>query len=104
MRAGGNAYLQRALADAGVPTDTPIAQKYNSNVASAYRTRITALAKKGLDGSFAPGTDESADASAGGNAVAGAATAARTADSELVTSADKTHCADEDDDWDTWDE
>ncbi|KAJ8425156.1 hypothetical protein Cgig2_009954 [Carnegiea gigantea] len=45
MEAGGNDKLNAFLAQYGVPKETDIVAKYNSNAASIYRDRISALAE-----------------------------------------------------------
>jgi ADP-ribosylation factor GTPase-activating protein 1 len=45
MEAGGNRNLNSFLAQYGIPKETDIVSKYNSNAASIYRDRIQALAE-----------------------------------------------------------
>lgn len=45
MEAGGNERLNNFLAQYGIPKETDIVAKYNSNAASVYRDRIQALAE-----------------------------------------------------------
>ncbi|CAH2064211.1 unnamed protein product [Thlaspi arvense] len=45
MEAGGNERLNKFLAQYGIPKETDIIPKYNSNAASVYRDRIQALAE-----------------------------------------------------------
>ncbi|KAI4300133.1 hypothetical protein L6164_033544 [Bauhinia variegata] len=45
MEAGGNEQLNAFLAQYGIPKETDIVTKYNSNAASVYRDRIQALAE-----------------------------------------------------------
>ncbi|KAA8518875.1 hypothetical protein F0562_016351 [Nyssa sinensis] len=45
MEAGGNEQLNRFLAQYGIPKETDIVTKYNTNAASVYRDRIQALAE-----------------------------------------------------------
>lgn len=45
MESGGNDQLNQFLARYGVPKETDIVAKYNTNAASVYRERIQALAE-----------------------------------------------------------
>uniref|UniRef100_A0A1J3DGH8 Putative ADP-ribosylation factor GTPase-activating protein AGD6 n=1 Tax=Noccaea caerulescens TaxID=107243 RepID=A0A1J3DGH8_NOCCA len=45
MEAGGNERLNKFLAQYGIPKETDIISKYNSNAATVYRDRIQALAE-----------------------------------------------------------
>lgn len=45
MEAGGNEQLNKFLAQYGIPKETDIVTKYNTNAASIYRDRIQALAE-----------------------------------------------------------
>ena len=64
MRAGGNGNLKIAFAEAGVPADASLKERYESNVGAAYRERVALLTKHGLSGDFAQAAAPEAEAGA----------------------------------------
>ncbi|CAA6656825.1 unnamed protein product [Spirodela intermedia] len=67
MEAGGNERLNAFLAERGVPKETDIPAKYNTNAAAAYRDRIQAVAE-GRPWRDPPIVKENLPAAAGGSA------------------------------------